>query len=64
VKGLRSEYHSITDTLDVHNLSMDSVKRDLRQNGMRIESRAQPHTSEPSTPTALQRLMMKQRLSF
>jgi hypothetical protein len=30
VKGMRSEYHSITDTWDVHNLSMDTVKRDLR----------------------------------
>jgi hypothetical protein len=27
VKGLRSEYHSITDMWDVHNLSMDTVKR-------------------------------------
>jgi hypothetical protein len=53
VKGMRSEYHSITDTLDVHNLSMDTVKRHLRQKGMRIESRAQSHTTEPPTPTAL-----------
>jgi hypothetical protein len=45
VKGLRSEYHSITDTWDVHNLSMNTVKRDLRQKGMRIESRAQSHTT-------------------
>jgi hypothetical protein len=51
VKGLRSEYHSITDTWDVHNLRMDTVKRDLRQKGMRIESRAQSHTTEPPTPT-------------
>jgi hypothetical protein len=42
VKGLRSEYHSITDTWDVHNLNMDTLirKRDLRQKGMRIESQA------------------------
>jgi hypothetical protein len=52
VKGLRSKYHSITDTWDVHNLSMDTVKRDLRQKGMRIESHAQSHTTEPPTPTA------------
>jgi hypothetical protein len=52
VKGLRSEYHSITDTCDVQNFSMDTVKRDLRQKGMRIESRAQSHTTEPPTPTA------------
>jgi hypothetical protein len=53
VKDTRGEYHSITDTWDVHNLSsMDAVKRDLRQKGMRIESRAQSHASEPSTPTA------------
>jgi hypothetical protein len=31
---------------------MDAVKRDLRQKGMRIESRAQAHTTEPPTPTA------------
>jgi hypothetical protein len=31
VKGLRSEYHSITETWDAHNLSMDAVKRDLSQ---------------------------------
>jgi hypothetical protein len=31
---------------------MDTVKRDLRQKGMRIESRAQSHTTEPPTPTA------------
>ena len=47
VKGLRSEFHSITDTWDVHNLSMD-----LRQKGMCIESHAQSHTTEPPTPTA------------
>jgi hypothetical protein len=47
VKGIRSEYHSITDTWDVHNLMMDAVKRDFRQKGMRIESRAQSHTTEP-----------------
>jgi hypothetical protein len=41
-----SEYHSITDTWDVHNLSIDIVKRDLRQKGMRIEGRAQSHTTE------------------
>jgi hypothetical protein len=52
VKGLRNEYHSTTDTWDVHNLSMDAVKRDLRQKGMRIENRAQSHTTEPLTPTA------------
>jgi hypothetical protein len=52
VKGMRTEYHSITDTWDVHNLSMDAVKRDLRQKGMRIESCAQSHTTEPPTPTA------------
>jgi predicted transcriptional regulator len=44
VKGLRQEYHSITDTWDVHNLSMDAVKRDLRQKGMRIESRGRTQT--------------------
>jgi hypothetical protein len=33
-KGMCSEYHSITNTWDVHNLSMDAVKRDLRQKGM------------------------------
>jgi pyruvoyl-dependent arginine decarboxylase (PvlArgDC) len=52
VKGMRSEYHSITDTWDVHNISMDTVKRDLRQKGMRIKSRAQSHTTEPPTPMA------------
>jgi hypothetical protein len=52
VKGLRSEYHSITDTWDVHNLNMDTVERDIRQKGMRIDSRAQSHTTEPPTPTA------------
>jgi hypothetical protein len=53
VKGLRSEYHSMnTDTWGVHNLSIDTVKRDLRQKGMRIESRAQSHTAEPPTATA------------
>jgi hypothetical protein len=52
VKGLRSEYYSITDTWDVHNLSIDTVKRDLRQKGMRIESRAQSQKTEPPTPTA------------
>jgi hypothetical protein len=52
VKGLRSEYHSIIDTWDVHNLSMDAVKRDFRQKGMRIESRAQLHTADPPTPMA------------
>jgi hypothetical protein len=31
VKGIRSEYHSIIDTWYVYNLSMDTVKRDLRQ---------------------------------
>jgi hypothetical protein len=53
VKGMRSEYHSITDSWDVHNLSMDTAKRDLRQKGMRIESCAQSHTTESPTPTAL-----------
>jgi hypothetical protein len=53
VKGLRSDYHSITDTRDVRNLSLDAVKRDLRQKGMRIESRAQSHAAQPPTPTAL-----------
>ena len=53
VKGLRSEYHSITGTWDVNNLSMDTVKRELRQKGMRIESRVQSHTAEPPTPTAI-----------
>jgi hypothetical protein len=52
VKSLRKEYHSVTDTWDVYNLSMDTVKRDLRQKGMRIESRAQSRTTEPPTPTA------------
>jgi hypothetical protein len=52
VKGLRSEYHSITDTWDEYNLSMDTVKRDHRQKGMRIGSLAQSHTTEPPTPTA------------
>jgi hypothetical protein len=41
VKGMRSEYNSITDMWDVYNLSMDAFKRDLRQKGMRIESRVQ-----------------------
>jgi hypothetical protein len=52
VKGLRSEYHSITDTWDVHNLNMDTVKRDYRQKSMRIDSRAQSHATEPPTPVA------------
>jgi hypothetical protein len=52
VKGLRSEYHSITGTWGVNNLSMDAVKRDLCQKGMRIESRAQSRRAEPPTPTA------------
>jgi hypothetical protein len=52
IKGMRSEYHPITNTWDVHNISMDTVKRDLRQKDMRIESRAQSHTTEPPTPTA------------
>jgi hypothetical protein len=52
VKGLRSEYHSITDMWDEYNLSMDTVKRDHRQKGMRIGSLAQSHTTEPPTPTA------------
>ena len=47
VKGLRQEYHSITDTWDVHSLSMDAVKRDLRQKGMRIESRGRTQTEAP-----------------
>jgi preprotein translocase subunit SecA len=64
VKGLRNEYHSITDTWDEHNLSMDAVKRGLRQKGMRIENPVQSHTAEPQTPTALHRLMMTQRLNF
>jgi hypothetical protein len=64
VKGMYSEYHSITDTWDVHSLSMDTVKRDLRQKDMRIESRAQSHTTEPQHPRLLQRLMMTQRLIF
>jgi hypothetical protein len=51
VKGMRSEYHSITDTRDVHNLIMDAVKHDLCQKGMRIESRSQSHTTEPPTHT-------------
>jgi hypothetical protein len=54
VKGLRSEYHSIIDTWDVHNLIMDTVKRDIRQKGMRIESCAQSHTTEPPTSTAFE----------
>jgi hypothetical protein len=64
VKGMRNEYHSITDTWDVHNLSMDAVKRDLRQKGMRIDSRAQSHPAEPPTLRLLQRLMMTRRLNF
>jgi hypothetical protein len=53
VHGMRSEYHSITDTWDVHNLSTDTVKHDLRQKGMRFENRsAQSHTTKPPTPTA------------
>jgi hypothetical protein len=52
VKGMHNEYHSITETWDVHYLSMDAVKRDLRQKGMRIESRAQSRTAELLTPTA------------
>jgi hypothetical protein len=31
---------------------MDTVKRDLRQKGMCIESSAHSHTAEPPTPTA------------
>jgi hypothetical protein len=50
VKGMRSEYYFITGTWDVHNLSMDAVKRDLHQKGMRIESRAQSRSMEHSTP--------------
>jgi hypothetical protein len=53
VKGMRNENHSITDTWDVHNLLVDAFKRDLRQKGMRIESRAQSYKAEPPTPTAL-----------
>jgi hypothetical protein len=30
VKGFRNEYHCMTDTWDVHSLSMDAVKRNLR----------------------------------
>jgi hypothetical protein len=53
VKSVRSEYHFITDTWNVHSLSMDAVKRDLRQKGTRIESHcAQSHTTDPPTPTA------------
>jgi hypothetical protein len=52
VKGMRSEYHSITDTLDVHNIIMDAIKRDICQKGMRIESRSQSFTAEPQTHTA------------
>jgi hypothetical protein len=47
VKGLRTEYHSITDTWDVHSLSMNASKRELRQKGMRIESRAQSLAEPP-----------------
>jgi hypothetical protein len=39
VKGLRNELYYITDKWDVHCLSLDAVKRDLRQKSMRIESR-------------------------
>jgi hypothetical protein len=53
MKTMCSEYHSVTDTWDVHNISVDAVKRDLRQKGMRIESRAQSRTTEPPAPTAL-----------
>jgi hypothetical protein len=63
VKGLRSECHSITDTWGVHSLRMDAIKRDLRQKGMRIESRAQSHTGEPQRLRLLQRLMMTQPLN-
>jgi hypothetical protein len=52
VKGLRSEYHSITETWDVDIFTMDTVERHLRQKAMRIESRAQSHKAEPTTPTA------------
>jgi hypothetical protein len=52
-KGMRSEYHSITDTWAVHSLSMDAVKRDLRQKGMRVESRVQSR-AKPPTPTAFE----------
>jgi 23S rRNA maturation mini-RNase III len=41
VKGMRSEHHSTIDKWGVHNISMDAVKRDLRQKGMRIENRVQ-----------------------
>jgi hypothetical protein len=50
-KDSRSEYHSITDTWDVHNLSIYAFKRNLRQKGMRIESCAQSHKAEPPTHT-------------
>jgi hypothetical protein len=51
VKGLRSKYHSITDTWDMHSLDIDDVKRDLRQKGMRIESRTTASDKTPA-PTA------------
>jgi hypothetical protein len=51
-KGLRNEYHFIADTWDVHSLSINAVKRNLRQKCMRTESRAQSR-AEPPTPTAL-----------
>jgi hypothetical protein len=47
VKGLPQGYHSITDTWDVHSLSMDAVKRDLRHKGMRIESCGMTQTEAP-----------------
>jgi hypothetical protein len=47
VKGMRKEYHSITDTWGVHNLSIDAVKRDLRQKGMHVESRGRTQMETP-----------------
>jgi hypothetical protein len=44
VKGLRNEYHSITNTWDVHSCGMDAVKRNPRQKSMRIEGRALSRT--------------------
>jgi hypothetical protein len=49
-KGLRQDCHSITDTWDVHSLSMDAIKRDLRHKGMRNKRRGRTHT-EASPPT-------------
>jgi hypothetical protein len=63
VNSFRNEYHSITDTWEIHRLCMDAAKRDIRQKGMRIESGAQSR-AELRRPRLLHRLMMMHRLGF